>query len=223
MGSHAKEAVLQASLPFHAGRVRVEARLEHYATKFNQQDRSFDLGCSRGAGPFLSRSVGAGVGQTKLFAAVHTGVTYVSSADEPFATFLLPFFGSARFRVEGRQFRLTAGESAVYMAGQARRCETALAGGTCIQLSRQRLAAKAAELSGDPGAEGHYRDSFERPWEFSETVPLQRTLLAVIRRSLGLIDLVPEGATGGADALRIEDLLYRSVVLLARPELFRPT
>ena len=223
MGSHAKEAVLQAGLPFHASRARVEARLERYASRFNQQDRGFDIACTHRGSLFLARSVAAGVGDTKLFAAVHTGVTYLSSADEAFATFLLPFLGRASFRVDRRQFQLIAGHSAVYMAGQARRCETQLAGGTCIQLSRQRLAAKAAELSGDPGDAAQYLDTFERPWEFSESVPLQRKLLAAIRRTLGLIDLVPGADRGKADALRIEDLLYRSVVLLARPDLFRPT
>jgi hypothetical protein len=161
------------------------------------------------------------VGQTTLYAAVHTGLSYVSSADEPFATFLLPVLGRASFRLERRRFQLVAGETAVYMAGQARHCETELAGGTLIKLSRERLAAKAAELCGDASASAQYRATFERPWEFSETVPLQRQLLSVIRKTIGLIDrLHGDNQVLHAD-LRIEELLYRSVVLLARPELLR--
>ncbi len=219
MGSNAKGRVLQAPLPFHAGRATVETNLDRYAVGFNRLDRAFDIAATSTMSPFLARSVVTKVGQTTLYAAVHTGLSYASSADEPFATFLLPLLGRASFRLERRRFHLAAGESAVYMAGQARHCETELAGGTLIKLSRERLAAKAAELSGDPSASARYLATFERPWEFSETVPLQRQLLSVIRQTIGLIDLIQGDNPALHDDLRIEDLLYRSVVLLARPEL----
>ena len=220
--SNDQKEVLNAALPFQAGLASVETRLERYASSFNRRDRSFDIDSNQGTSSFMARSVATRVGPTLVYSAAHTGLTYSSSVDEPFAVFLLPFLGRASFRVERRWYQLAAGQSAVYMAGQARRCETELVGGTLIQLSRERLAAKAAELSGDASASGRYLETFERPWEFSEAVPLQRQLLAVMRRTLGLIDLVQDGSRLLADSLRIDDLLYRSVVMLARPELLKP-
>lgn len=219
MDLHEDDAVRHAAMPFHSGRTSFFEKLEDYAESFNKVDRSFDLHSNKPASKFLARSAHIKMGTLTIFTAAHTSLTYTSSRDEPFATFVLPFLGKATFLIDRRSYRFIAGESAVFMPGQARHCETEIAGGTLFKLSRERLAAKAAELSGDPSASETYINSFERPWEFSETVPIQKHLLSVIRRTIGLIDLMPDQNATLPDYLGIDDLLYRCVVLLTHPEL----
>ena len=222
MSLHEDDQVRLANLPFRSAQTKLVSKLDEYADHFNKIDRSFDIqSISRSSG-FLARSSAVTVGSTNLFSAVHTSLRYVSTRDEPFATFLLPFLGTATFTLNRRRYRFSAGETALFMPGQARQCETQLAGGTMIKLSRERLAAKAAELAGDHSDRLRFLSSFERPWEFSTAVPIQKHLLSVIRKTVDLIDLVPDNNATLSNRLGIDDLLYRCIVLLTHPELLTP-
>jgi hypothetical protein len=209
----------QAAMPFHSQQSTFVSKLEDYARIFSQVDRSFDIQSTSKTSKFLARSAFVQAGTTGIFTAVHTSLIYTSSRDEPFATFLLPFLGQATFTLERRRYRFIAGETALFMPGQARHCETQLAGGTLIKLSRERLAAQAEAMTGKAKTSEHFLASFERPWEFSEAVPMQKHLLSVIRRTIGLIDLAPIKNKSLPDHLGIDDLFYRCVSLLAHPEL----
>jgi hypothetical protein len=219
MDPHEDDKVRQASLPFHSERATVANKLEDYARNFNQTDRSFDIQSTNPTSKFLARSAFVQAGTTSIFTAVHTSLTYNCSRDEPFATFLLPFLGQATFTVERRRYRFIAGETALFMPGQARHCETQLAGGIMFKLSRERLAAKAAAMTGHETDREQFLSSFERPWEFSEAVPMQQHLFSVIRKTIGLINLAPIRKKSLPDHLGIEDLLYRCIIFLTHPEL----
>lgn len=210
-------ALLGVPLVFHQEQAQLERDSQRCAEVLSRGVPLCDFHSKTGPSAFLSRTAAVQSGALTIVNGIHTPICGASSNDQGLATFYLPFHGEARFGVEGRWWCSRAGETAVLMSGQAHRGDTDFYGGVVFSLPPQRLARAAAALLGDPASEERLRPAFDHPHEFNVTDRRQRNLLALMRRSLALIDLVPGRPAILPATLPLDDLLSRLVVLLVHP------
>ncbi|EDY38485.1 transcriptional regulator, AraC family protein [Cyanobium sp. PCC 7001] len=132
--------------------------------------------------------------------------------------------GSADLSADGHRVLLPPCSAAMFLPGCAFHCTTAGIVSVLLHDSAQRLAAAATamvapEARENPGLQAR----FNRPLvlDGSGDARLQATLTS-LRRALRLLDEPQLQASGGFEALQLEDLLRRHLVLLLWPDLIDP-
>lgn len=209
--------LLHAPLAFHQEQAQIERDSQRFAEVLTSSIPLCDFQPKAQQPHFLSRTAAVQSGSLTILTGVHTAVYGATNTDQGLTTFYLPLHGEARFGAEGRWYHSRAGETAVLMSGQAYRGDTGSYGGVMFSLPPQQLARAAAALLGDPASEERLRPAFDHCHEFDLSDRRQRHLLALIRRSLGLIDVVPGRPAILPASLPLDDLLSRLVAMLVHP------
>ena len=101
---------------------------------------------------FLSRHTLIRTGSVLVGAGSDTGNMAVIDGELALSTVFLPLLGQISFQVGNRRLEARQGQSLVFLAGEAFRSENGFYAGSCFSVPLGRLAAQAAELSGDPGS-----------------------------------------------------------------------
>jgi AraC-like DNA-binding protein len=204
-------------LPLAFGNRR--ARVEHDPDQLAQQVQRAvplrDLSPCRSAEGFLHRSAHVQASGLGITAAAHSPLHGANHAHNR-AVFSLPTLGEKRFRVSGRSYRARAGHGALFLPGEAYTLETTTCSGVMFTLCPTQLAAVASAMA---GPDGRTFEPTDRPHQFLESHPLQGRLLALMRRSLQLIDLATAHGPTVSSQLGLEDKLQRLMALLIYPHL----
>jgi hypothetical protein len=213
------ERVWPDSLAYRNAHAQVETDLDRFAAMLSQAIPLLDVMSPAGGPRFHSRMVQVQTGDLTLSTEVHTPL-YGSFGEDPGrASIFFPLLGEVELRIEGESLRARQGESVVFMPGRAYTAETTDCGGVVFSVDPQRLANLAAELAGDPSSSDRFLPAFGNPQQWQLTDPLQRQLLHLMRRAIGLIDTVPGNEQQLPGYLRLDDLLFRIVTVLVHPEL----
>jgi AraC-like DNA-binding protein len=131
--------------------------------------------------------------------------------------FTLPILGEKRFTVAGRPYRARAGYSALYLPGEAYSLETTTCSGVMFSVCPMDLAAVGNAMAGPRGDDPCL--PLERPVQLLESHPQQGNLLAMLRHSLRLIDLVSRSGPTLPGHLGLDDKVLRLLALLLYPQL----
>jgi AraC-like DNA-binding protein len=125
--------------------------------------------------------------------------------------------GEKRFLIDGRTHRARAGYSALFLPGAAYSLETTFCSGVMFSLCPKELAAVASTMAGPES--GLSFAPINHPLELLESHPRQGKMLALLRRSLQLIDLAILNGPSVPKQLGLDDKLQRLMALLIYPEL----
>lgn len=195
------------------------ATVEHDPDRLAQQVRRAvplqDLTPCRSTERFLHRSAHVQASGLGITAAAHSPLYGANHAHNR-AVFTLPTLGEKRFHMGGRSYRARAGHGALFLPGDAYTLETTTCSGVMFTLCPRQLAAVASAMAG-PDARA-FQPS-ERPLQFLESHPQQGKLLALMRRSLQLIDMATAHGPAVSSQLGLDDKLQRLMALLIYPQL----
>ncbi|MEB3242071.1 MAG: AraC family transcriptional regulator [Cyanobacteriota bacterium] len=175
-----------------------------------------DLTPGKSASPFLHRSAHVQVGSLGITAAAHSPLHGSNHAHSK-AVFSLPTLGEKRFRISGHTHLARAGHSALFLPGEAYSLQTTLCSGVMFSLCPRELAALAASMAGE--ASGARFKPIERPLPILESHPRQGKLLALLRRSLNLIDVAMRNGSCVPKSLGLDDKIQRLIAMMVYPEL----
>jgi AraC-like DNA-binding protein len=166
--------------------------------------------------PFAHRSFSVRAAELEITAAAHSPLHGANHAQAK-AVFTLPLLGEKRFLINGRPYRARAGHNALLLPGEAYTLDTTVCSGVIFSVCPRALAKVAATMAGPE--RGLHFAPIDRPVELLESHPPQGNMLALLRRSLGLIDLIC-GTTSRLPArLGLDDKILRLLALLLYPEL----
>jgi AraC-like DNA-binding protein len=212
---------LASSLPlaFGNGQARVNHDPDALATQLRQSVPLRDLSPLPSSGSFVHRAVHVRASQLVITAAAHSPLRGANHSQAK-AVFTLPIMGEKRFGVAGRPYRARAGHSALYLPGEAYSLETTTCSGVMFSVCPLDLAAVGNAMAG-PRAD-HPCLPMERPVLLLESHPRQGNLLALLRRSLRLIDLVSRSGPTLPGHLGLDDKVMRLLALLLYPQLTAP-
>ena len=170
---------------------------------------------------FLSRHTLIRTGSVLVGAGSDTGNMAVIDGELALSTVFLPLLGQISFQVGNRRLEARQGQSLVFLAGEAFRSENGFYAGSCFSVPLGRLAAQAAELSGDPGSIDRFLTGCRESRQINLDTPLLCHLQASMERTLALLaSLRPEGeGLNGREGEAIESLLIRFLTLLLHPQL----
>jgi AraC-like DNA-binding protein len=178
-----------------------------------------DLAPRQARQSFVHRAFSVRAAQLVITAAAHSPLSGANHAQDK-AVFTLPILGEKRFEIEGRRYLAQAGHNALLLPGHAYTLETSVCSGVVFSLCPKDLAAAAVTMA---GPERELRGApLDRPVEFLESHPPQGNLLALVRRSLGLIDLISSTSAQLPVHLGLDDKILRLIALLVYPQLLSP-
>jgi AraC-like DNA-binding protein len=166
--------------------------------------------------PFVHRTVHVRASQLVITAAAHSPLRGANHAQAK-GVFTLPILGEKRFRIAGRHYVARAGHSALYLPGEAYSLETTITSGVMFSLCPLNLAAVGNAMAGPCAAIRCV--PLDRPVRLLESHPRQGNLLALLRHSLRLIDLVSRSGPTLPQHLGLDDKVVRLIALLLYPQL----
>lgn len=178
-----------------------------------------DLSPREARQPFLHRAISVRAAQLEITAAAHSPLQGANHAQAK-AVFTLPILGEKRFLIDGRPYRARAGHNALVLPGEAYTLETSVCSGVMFSVCPRALVDAATTMAG-PDNDLPFAP-LQRPLELLESHPPQGNLLALLRRSLGLIDLVHGNSPSLPVQLGLDDKLLRLIALLIYPQLLSP-
>lgn len=165
----------------------------------------------RGSHDFAHRAAFLLAGDIAFSASTYVPLV-ASTGDYSESTLEIPYFGSTRFRLEGKDWFDRAGQQALYLPGQSCEVETGHFNGLLFNLNPQRLAAMVGVVS-------RHRVPLELADRWvQQPVPIDlndpRVIQLQARLETGLQALVQHNGLGlgdpqGAMALELETLAYR--------------
>lgn len=169
--------------------------------------------------PFVHRAISVRAAQLEITAAAHSPLRGANHAQAK-AVFTLPILGEKRFLIDGHPYRARAGHNALVLPGAAYTLETSLCSGVMFSVCPEALVAAATTMAG-PEHDIPFAP-LQRPLELLESHPPQGNLLALLRRSLRLIDLVHGNSPRLPVQLGLDDKILRLIALLIYPQLLIP-
>lgn len=170
--------------------------------------------------PFVHRTFSVRAAELEITAAAHSPLLG-SNHPQAKAVFTLPLIGEKCFQIDGRQHRARAGQNALMLPGEAYTLETSVCSGVMFSLCPRALASTATSMAGPE--RGQPFIPLQRPLELLENRPPQGNLLALLRRSLGLIDLQTSDNPVLPALLGLDDKILRLIALLVYPQLLLPS
>jgi AraC-like DNA-binding protein len=210
---HAFEAL---PLPFGNQHARVEHDPDHLAQRVSRAVPLRDLSPRKSVATFVHRSVHVQAGPLGITAAAHSSL-HGTNHSHAKAVFTLPILGEKRFQIGRHNYRVRAGHGALFIPGEAYSLETSHCSGVMFSLCPKALAAVAATIAGPESSLRFI--PIDRPVAFLERHPQQGKVLALLRRSLQLIDLACLSGTQVPNLLGLDDKLQRLMALLLYPQL----
>lgn len=213
---HPPKPPLQLPLAFGNQRARVDHDPDQLADLVSRAVPLRDLSPRHPSKPFVHRAFHVQADTLGITAAAHSplhGANFSGSK----AVFTLPIAGEKRFLIDGRTHRARAGYCALFLPGEAYSLETTVCSGTMFSLCPKELAAVASSMAGPES--GQSFAPIDRPIELLENHPQQGKMLALMRRSLQLIDLAILNGLCVPKQLGLDDKLQRLLALLVYPQL----
>ena len=162
--------------------------------------------------PFAHRAHCLLAGRMAVSAATYVSLV-ASTADHSDSTLEIPYFGSTRFRIEGKDWFDRAGQQAIYLPGQSFSVETSHFNGLLFNLCPQRLAETISEVSRHRVPLELAERWVQRPVAIDLADPRVRHLQRHLESGLQNLDLLHGLSSGNPDtplALGVETLAYRS-------------
>jgi AraC-like DNA-binding protein len=175
-----------------------------------------DLAPLEGDRPFAHRSCSVRIDPLEITAASHTPLHGANHAQRKMV-FTLPFQGEKRFLINGRPYHARAGHNALLLPGEAYTLETSLCSGVVFSVCPEAVATVAAAMAGP--ATSLRLLPVQQPVELLERHPPQGNLLSLLRRTLGLIDLIDSPSSHLPARLGLGDKILRLLALLLHPQL----
>jgi len=206
-------------LAFHDQRARLERDPDRLAACLAEAMPLAEIQRHSVEGPFGHRSAAVVVGALTIAAACHSPLVLKSHA-HPSLVFSTLLFGEAQVRAGGAAHLCRAGVSSLLMpAEDPVVVETGLCSTVGFSVAPSRLQAVATAMAGGgPDGAGLDPARLRQPQLLLHSDPRQAHLLALLQRSLRLIDRL--GTAGAPPAsLPLDDLLLRNLVLLLQPDL----
>lgn len=175
----------------------------------------FDISILGPAARFRHKTVVIRAGQLPIAATATTPIS-VQRSEVPYATLRIPISGSCTYKLSNGRCIEQAGRTAVLLSGKAREAETSgVYASTHLLLDSDRLLATAQAMAGSNSQANADRFEVNRDREIS----LQQGPVcfdAIFRAHFALLDAFV--AHPAALALQaVDDLIYRSVVMLLSP------
>jgi len=162
--------------------------------------------------PFAHRAHCLLAGRMAVSAATYVPLV-ASTADHSDSTLEIPYFGSTRFRIEGKDWFDRAGQQAIYLPGQSFSVETSHFNGLLFNLCPQRLAETISEVSRHRVPLELAERWVQRPVAIDLADPRVRHLQRHLESGLQNLALLHGLSSGNPDtplALGVETLAYRS-------------
>jgi AraC-like DNA-binding protein len=209
----------QMPLAFGNRRATVEQDPDRLAQQVSRAVPLRDLSPQRSSAPFVHRSSHVQAGRVGITAAAHSPLHGVNHAHDK-GVFTLPTLGVKCFHVGRHTYRAQAGQAALFLPGEAYSLETGHCSGVMFSLCPREIAAVATTMAGPQS--GLRLAPIERPVSLRERDPRQGQLLALMRRSLQLIDLASLNGLKVPRQLGLDDKLQRLMALLLYPQLTAP-
>lgn len=208
---------IQLPLAFGNGRARLDRDPDHLAMVVSRAVPLRCLAPRRSIKQFVHWSAHVQAGPLGITAAAHSPLHGANHAHAK-AVFTLPTMGEKRFLIQGRTHRARAGYSALFLPGEAYCLDTTTCSGVMFMLCPHELAALAATMAGGPRSSLRFAP-IQQPLELLESQPQQGKILALLRRSLQLIDLAMLNGPMLPRQLGLDDKLQRLMALLLYPQL----
>lgn len=165
---------------------------------------------------FVHKAANVRAAQLEITAAAHSPLRGANHAQAK-VVFTLPILGEKRFLIDGRPFLARAGHNALVLPGADYTVETSVTSGVMFSVCPRELATAASGMAGPDS--GLRFAPIHRPLELLESHPRQGNLLALLRRSLRLIDLVRGNSPRLPQQLGLDDKILRLMALLIYPQL----
>jgi AraC-like DNA-binding protein len=207
-------------LAFGNGQAQVNHDPDELAVQVSRAVPLRELSPVSASGAFVHRSVHVRASQLVITAAAHSPLRGANHSQAK-AVFTLPILGEKRFTIAGRLYRARAGHSALYLPGEAYTLETTESSGVMFSVCPLKLAAAGNAMAG-PRAD-RTCVPIDHPVQLLESHPRQGNLLALLRHSLKLIDLVSRNGPSLPGHLGLDDKVMRLMALLLYPQLLDPT
>jgi AraC-like DNA-binding protein len=217
--THPPQSPLQLPLAFGNERARVDHDPDQLAELVSRAVPLRDLSPRHPSKPFVHRAFHVQAATLGITAAAHSPLHGANFAGSK-AVFTLPTAGEKRFLIDGQIHRARAGYCALFLPGEAYSLETTACSGVMFSLCPKELAAVASTMAGPECSESFA--PINRPIELLENHPQQGRMLALMRRSLQLIDLAILNGPCVPKQLGLDDKLQRLMALLIYPQLSSP-
>ena len=214
--THPPQPKFQLPLAFGNERARVDHDPDQLADLVSRAVPLRDLSPRHPAKPFLHRAFHVQAASLGITAAAHSPLHGANHSGSK-AVFTLPIVGEKRFLIDGRTHRARAGYCALFLPGEAYSLATTVCSGVMFSLCPKDLAAVASTMAGPESKQSFA--PINRPIELLENHPQQGKMLALMRRSLQLIDLAILNGPCVPKQLGLDDKLQRLMALLIYPQL----
>lgn len=204
-------------LPFGDRQSVIETNVDLYVDRMSKVISSLKAyDPLEGANRFASKSTALVINGVKLVAGANTPVQ-ASVGETTDTTLMVPFFGSNFTTVGNEILPWVAGQGAVYLPSTARGGQSSTRSVFNVSLEPLRLKATAGAMLGTPN-----ECNVDLQLDRARAVPFKSHGLAlerVFHHVCAMIDSV-DCNPQLLELLGVDDLLYRNIVLMLRPDLF---
>ncbi len=214
-------AIAALPLAFGHRHARVDHDPDHLAQAIARAVPLRDLSPRGGHRPFVHRAFSVRAAELEITAAAHSPL-HGSNHAQAKAIFTLTMIGEKRFLIDGHRHRVRAGHNALMLPGEAFSLETSVCSGVMFSLCPRALASAATTMAGGPERSQPFAP-LQRPLELLESHPPQGNLLALLRRTLGLIDSRSGDTPVLPRQMGLDDKILRLIALLIHPQLLLPS
>jgi AraC-like DNA-binding protein len=172
------------------------------------------------AQPFCNDTALLNLGQVLLVATQGSAIT-LSTDQHHSAQLLIPYRGNGRWCVENSVYENPLGESVLYLPPAPLSLENDITSGVALNVHPATLLATALTMAGPEGLPPDRLEVFQQPQRLLLSDPRSARLINGVYAVLLSVDQLTSATGADALALRLDDVLVRSMVLLLLPELQR--
>ncbi len=168
--------------------------------------------------PFRNDAAVLNLGEVLLVATQGSAITLTTDQHHS-AQLLIPYRGNGLWRIEKSVYENPLGESVLYLPPAPLSLENDITSGVSLNVNPAILLATAITMAGPEGVSPERLAIFQQPQRLLLSDPCSARLINGIYAVLLTVDQLTSASGADALALRLDDVLVRSMVLLLLPEL----